>query len=108
MRVRVYLDERDHHEGKATWRALLEFLHAEGAAGVTILRAMAGFGAHSHIHAATLVDLASSLPIVVEWVDSEDQVGALMPSVIAMLEGGLVTTDPVEIFPIGARSAQGS
>lgn len=96
-RVRVYFGERDHYHGKALWRALLEFLRAEGAAGATVLRGLAGYGAHSRIHAATLVDLSSDLPLILEWVDTDEQVARLLPRLTAMLDGGLVTTDPVEI-----------
>jgi hypothetical protein len=96
-RVRVYFGERDRYGGKALWSAMLDFLRAEGAAGATVLRAMAGYGAHSRIHAATVVDLSSDLPLILEWVDSEEQVARLLPRLTAMLDGGLITTDPVEI-----------
>ena len=96
-RVRVYFGERDRYHGKALWRALLDFLRAEHAAGATVLRGLAGYGAHSRIHAATLVDLSSDLPLVLEWVDSDERVAQLLPRLTAMLDGGLVTVDPVEI-----------
>jgi PII-like signaling protein len=96
-RVRIYFGEHDHHHGRALWQVLLEFLRREGAAGATVLRGLAGFGAHSRIHAATLVDLSSDLPLVLEWVDTEEQVARLLPDVTALLDGGLITTDPVEI-----------
>jgi PII-like signaling protein len=96
-RVRIYFGEHDHHEGRALWQVLLELLRREGAAGATVLRGLAGFGAHSHIHAATLVDLSSDLPLVLEWVDTDERVARLLPQVIALLDGGMVTTDPVEV-----------
>jgi PII-like signaling protein len=76
---------------------LLDFLRAEGAAGATVVRGLAGFGAHSRIHAATLVDLSADLPLILEWVDSHERVEELLPRIIPMLDGGLVTTDAVEI-----------
>jgi protein CrcB len=99
VRVRVYFGERDHHGHQPLWAALLELLRAEGAAGATVLRGVAGFGAHSRIHTARLVDLSSELPLVLEWVDTEERVAALLPRVTALLEGtgGLLTTDPVEV-----------
>ncbi len=97
LRVRAYFGERDHYQGKSLWSALLDYLRAEGAAGATVLRGLAGFGAHSRIHAATLVDLSADLPLVLEWVDTEERVLRLLPQLMAMLDGGLLTTDPVEI-----------
>jgi len=97
VRVRCYFGERDRHDGKALWSALLEFLRASGASGATVTRGVAGYGAHSKIHAVSLVDLSSDLPLVLEWVDSEDRVAELLPHLEEMLHGGMITTDPVEI-----------
>jgi PII-like signaling protein len=99
LRVRVYFGERDHHGHTPLWAALLDLLRAAGAAGATVTRGVAGFGAHSRIHTARLVDLSSDLPLVLEWVDTEERVVALLPRVTELLEGtgGLLTTDPVEI-----------
>lgn len=97
QRVRIYFGERDKFEHKPLWGALLELLRAEGAAGATILRGIAGYGAHSRIHSASVVDLSSDLPLVLEWVDSEERVERVLPRLTAMLDGGLVTIDAVEI-----------
>jgi PII-like signaling protein len=97
IRVRIYFGERDRHGHKSLWNALLEFLRREGAAGATVTRGAAGYGAHSKIHTASIVDLSSDLPLVLEWIDSEEQVQRLLPQVEAMLQGGMITTDPVTI-----------
>jgi uncharacterized protein len=98
VRVRAYFGERDHHHGKPLWSALLEFLRAHGAAGATVTRGIAGYGAHSKIHAASIVDLSSDLLLVLEWIDTEERAGSLLPELEEMLQGGLITTDPVTII----------
>ena len=97
VRVRAYFGERDHHQGKPLWSALLESLRREGAAGATVSRGIAGYGAHSKIHAASIVDLSADLPLILEWVDTEDRVQRLLPALEELLQGGLITTDPVTI-----------
>ena len=97
VRVRVYFGEHDRAGQRALWSAMLEYLRAHHAAGATVTRGLAGYGAHSRIHAATLVDLSSDLPLVLEWVDTEGRVAELLPGLMQMVGGGLVTTDPVEI-----------
>ncbi|HZS01912.1 MAG TPA: DUF190 domain-containing protein [Chloroflexota bacterium] len=112
LRVRIYFGERDHARdgfpGKPLWSALLEYLRREGAAGATVMRGIAGFGAHSRIHTASLVDLSSDLPLVLEWVDTQERVEALLPGLAAILEGtgGLLTTDPVEIHRYEAHQGR--
>jgi PII-like signaling protein len=98
VRVRAYFGERDHYHGKPLWSALLEYLHAEHAAGATVTRGIAGYGANSKIHAASIVDLSADLPLILEWVDTEELVERLLPTIEEMLPGGLITTDPVTII----------
>ena len=98
-RVSIYFGERDHYHGGPLWSSLMEFLRHEGAAGATVTRGVAGFGAHSRVHVAHFPDLAPDLPLVLEWVDTDERVEHLLPRVTQMLEGtgGLLTTEPVEI-----------
>jgi len=96
--VRVYFGERDRFQGETLWSALLKYLRGEGAAGATITRGIAGYGAHSKIHAASIVDLSSDLPLLLEWVDSEERVARLLPTLEAMVQGGMITTHPVSVI----------
>jgi uncharacterized protein len=113
IRVRIYFGESDHKGGpllgRPLWQELVEYLRREGAAGATVSRGIAGFGASSIIHTASLVELSSDLPLVLEWVDSREQVDALLPGLSSILEGtgGLLTTDPVTIhrYQAGSRSS---
>ena len=113
MRVRIYFGESDRAPGgflrKSLWSALLEYLRREGAAGATVWRGIAGFGAHSRLHTASWADLSTDLPLVLEWVDAEERVEQLLPGLCAILEGagGLLTTDPVEIRRYEAHRGRG-
>ena len=96
--VRVFFGDADkwHHQPLAT--ALLERLRREGFAGATVLHGVAGFGAASVIHTAHLVDLSGDLPVILEVVETEEQVAKLMPILDEMLTGGaLVTTETVHV-----------
>lgn len=97
VRVTIYIGESDHFEGKSLHMAILHFLKQEGAAGATVLRGLAGFGAHSRIHTATLVDLSADLPIRVEWIDQPDLVARLLPQLRQMVNDGLITAEEVDV-----------
>jgi PII-like signaling protein len=97
VRIRIYFGEDDQHDGKPLWRAALEYLRKGGASGATVTRGVAGYGAHSTIHTASIVLLSSDLPLVLEWIDSAERVDRLLPGLEQMLQGGLITRDVTTI-----------
>jgi len=97
QRVTIYIGESDRLRGKNLYLALLEFLKNEGAMGATVTRGIAGFGAHRRIHTSAVVNLSFDLPVLVEWVDTPDQVERLMPQVRTMAGDGLITVETIDI-----------
>jgi PII-like signaling protein len=96
-RVRVYLGESDHWHGQPLFTAIVERCRREGLAGATVLRGIEGFGAHSRIHTARLLQLSEDLPIVVEIVDTAEQIDRLLPLLDEMVTEGLITVEPVHV-----------
>src|SRR5205085_7991473 len=99
QRVRIYIGEHDkaagHHE--ALWETIIELLRHEGAAGASMFRGLAGFGAHSKLHTARLADIAPDLPMVIEWIDVPERVERLLPRVCGLVKTGTITLDDVDI-----------
>ncbi len=96
-RVTIYIGESDRYQGKPLYMALLQFLKKEGAAGATVMRGLAGFGAHSRIHTATILDLSADLPVRIEWIDQPETVERLLPQVRRMVDDGLITVEAVDV-----------
>jgi len=105
-RVRIYIGESDHWGGQPLFLAILETLRREGCAGATAVRGIAGFGAHSLIHTATIVRLSEDLPIVLEWIDTPERVERVLPKVRAMVSEGMITVDDVGIAYYQHRSVE--
>jgi len=57
-----------------------------------------GFGAHSRIHTAKLLELSQDLPIVVEIVDAPEKIEAFMPDLEHMVGDGLITLERAEVL----------
>jgi PII-like signaling protein len=96
-RVQVYVGETDHLDHKPRAQAILEYLRREGAAGATVTRGVAGFGVHSRIHTASILDLSADLPMVVTWVDTREHVDRLLPGVVELAGSGIVTVEDVTV-----------
>jgi CBS domain-containing protein len=104
QQVWIFLGESDQWHGRPLSLALLELLKRNGIAGGTVLRGIAGYGAHSFIHTASLVELSSDLPIVVTFVDRADRIARVMPDILEMVREGLITTTPVEVIKYTSRA----
>ena len=105
-RVRIYTGESSQWDRRPLFLALLEFLRAEGAAGATVMRGMAGFGANSRIHTATILRLSEDLPMVVEWIDAPERVERLLPRICDMVADGLVTVEEVSVVKYSHRGVR--
>ena len=97
QRLRIYIGESDRWHGKSLESALLETLRAQGIAGATVFRGMAGFGAHSRIRSTAIEVLSVDLPVVVESIDTPERIAALMDVIYPMVREGLITLEDIQI-----------
>jgi CBS-domain-containing membrane protein/PII-like signaling protein len=98
LRLNIYLGESDRWRGKPLYVAILETLKEEGVAGATVVRGVAGFGAHSRIHTATILRLSEDLPLRIEVVDSPDKISHAIEVISPMVREGLITVDEVQVI----------
>ena len=96
-RVRIYLHEGEWVGHHSSFRAILDLLRSEQAVAVTVVRGMAGFGETGVVHSDTLADVIEHLPIVVEWIDTREQIDRLLPRVEGMAPHGLITVDDTDV-----------
>lgn len=97
-RVSICISEEKQYHGQAMYMAVFEFLRKQGAAGATVVRAVAGFGVHSHVHTATIPALSTVMPMVIEWIDTPQTVERLMPEIRRMVDDGLITVQQIQII----------
>jgi uncharacterized protein len=103
--LRIYIGENDQHHGHPIYEAVVMKAREMGLAGATVLRGPMGFGHSSQLHTAKILRLSQDLPIVVEIVDSEDQIQALLDEIEPMVGGAsaLVTLEAVQVLQHGPR-----
>jgi hypothetical protein len=95
--VRIYIGEADHHDGRPLYEAIVRFLRDRRIAGATVFRGIEGFGANAHLHTTRLLRLSEDLPILIEVVDAEDRIRAILPELDALVVDGLVTLERIEV-----------
>jgi PII-like signaling protein len=57
-----------------------------------------GFGATAGIHTEKVLRLSLDLPIVVECVDTEEKIQAILPELDGMIGGGLITLERANVI----------
>jgi PII-like signaling protein len=96
--LRIFIGESDRWHHRSLSDALLEMLRAEGLAGATVIRGIAGFGARSRIHSAHVLRLSEDLPVLIYAVDEPGKIAAVLPRLDEMVHEGLVVLSDVEVI----------
>ena len=74
------------------------------APGATVFRGIMSFGATAHVHTVKFLELSGDLPIVIECVDAAEKIETLLPDLDAMIVGGLITLEKVDVIVYRAAS----
>src|SRR4029079_10627009 len=88
--MRIHIGERDKYEDKPLYREIIELLRRKKYAGATAYRGIMSFGANSTLHTDRFVELSVDLPIVIECVETEERIKAILPELDNMIGGGLI------------------
>ncbi|PAV13255.1 hypothetical protein ASJ81_00910 [Methanosarcina spelaei] len=100
--LRIFIGESDHYKGKPLYMYIVEMLKAEGIAGATVFRGIAGFGKHSRIHTTSILRLSTDMPILIEVSDLEENIERIRPKLDEVINQGLITEEKVKIVFYGS------
>src|SRR5918994_7542216 len=95
--MRIHIGERDKYHGKPLYEAIVHLLRERHYAGATVFRGIMGFGASAGIHTEKVLRLSLDLPIVVECVETEEKIQAVLPELDRMIGGGLITLERARV-----------
>jgi PII-like signaling protein len=96
--LRIFIGESDRWEHRPLYEAIVLKAREMGMAGATVLRGPMGFGATSRLHTAKILRLSDDLPLIIEMVDTEEQIQRFLPVLDGMVKGGMVTLEKVQII----------
>jgi uncharacterized protein len=93
--LRLHFTERDRYRGKPLYEMIGEKCREMKIAGATVFRGLEGYGEAAEIHRSHL--LAHDLPVVVQIVDSEENIQRLLPVLEEMMDKGLISMSDVKM-----------
>lgn len=99
--LKIYVSEDSRYKKHNLYHALVLKLKEIGMAGVTVTRGLEGYGESKTIRNAKILDLSSSLPIVIEVIDEAEKIEKAIPIVSEMVNEGLVITTDINIIKYG-------
>jgi hypothetical protein len=96
--MRIHLGERDKWNGRPLYEAIVTLLRERHYAGASVFRGIMGFGPTARLHTDKVLRLSVDLPLVIECVDTEEKINAILPELDEMLDGGLITLERANVI----------
>jgi uncharacterized protein len=96
--LRIFIGESDKYNHKPLYEQIVLKARELNLAGATVIRGILGFGADSRLHTAKLLNLSFDLPIVIEIVDTQENLDKLLPFIDEVVIEGLVTMEKVKVI----------
>lgn len=103
MLLRIFIGETDNVGGKALYEKIVLRAKELHLAAVTVTRGIMGYGADSEIHTAKILRLSEDLPIIIEIIDTEENLNKILPYLDENIKDGFVTMEKVRIIKYGDR-----
>lgn len=104
--MRIHIGERDKHNGKALYEEIVDMLRERHYAGATVFRGVLGFGASSRVHREHVLGLSLDVPIVIECVETEERIKAILPDLDSIISGGMITLERVRVIMYRPHQAE--
>ena len=96
--LRVLIGEDDRYKGRPLYEQVVLKARELKLAGATVFKGVMGFGADSLIHTSKILHLSEDMPVIIEIIDTEDNINKILPFLDETKEGGLVTLEKATII----------
>lgn len=96
--LRISISESDTLKGRSLYEVIVLKARELNLAGATVFRGIMGFGAASRIHSIKLLRLSEDLPVMIEIVDTEENIEKILPFLDETVKEGLITMEKVDVI----------
>lgn len=103
--LRLYVNEHDQYGGKPLYEAIVDRCRELKVAGVTVFRALEGFGGTAELHQHHL--FRTDQPIIISIVERPEKADETLPVLESMMNSGVIAVTDVEVRVVskGVRSS---
>jgi uncharacterized protein len=104
--LRIFIGESDKYGSSSLYEAIVIKARHLNLAGATVLRGIMGYGATSRIHTTKVLRLSEDLPIVIEIIDTEENIEKILPFLDETVKEGLITMERVSVMKYRHRHTE--
>ena len=95
VQVTIYLNEADQWHHRPLHMEILNFLRQENVYAATAVHAVAGFLGRHRVETTHLVDVGGKLPVIITFVDTDEHVSRVLPTLKEMAAHRLIVREKV-------------
>jgi len=95
--LRIFLEESDKNNGESLYQWIVAKAAEMNLSGATVLRGVEGFGANKKIHTSNILTLSLNLPVIIEIVDSKENIEEFIEVINPNIKKGLITIEDIKM-----------
>jgi PII-like signaling protein len=95
VQVTIYLNEADQWRRRPLHLEILNYLRKENVYAATAIHAVAGFLGRHRVETARLVEAGGKLPVIIIFVDTDEQLSRVLPTLKEMAANRLIVRENV-------------
>jgi uncharacterized protein len=95
VQITIYLSEGDQWHHRALHLEILNYLRKENVYAATAVHAVAGFLGRHRVETAHLIEAGGKLPVVITFVDTDEHVNRVLPTLKEMASRRLIVRENV-------------
>ena len=93
--VTIYLNEADQWHHRPLHMEILKYLRSENVYAATAIHCVAGFLGRHQVETAHLVEAGGNLPVIIIFVDTDEHVSRVLPTLKEMASHRLIVRENV-------------
>jgi uncharacterized protein len=95
VQVTLYLNEADQWHHKPLHMEILKYLRNENVYAATAMHCVAGFLGRQRVETAHLIEAGGKLPVILIFVDTDEHVSRVLPTLRQMAAHRLIVRENV-------------
>jgi hypothetical protein len=95
VQVTIYLNEADQWRHRPLHMEILNYLRKENVYAATAVHAVAGFLGRHRVETSHLVEAGGKLPVIIVFVDTDEHVSRVLPTLKEMAANRLIVREYV-------------